>query len=108
MTRLTVAGMALIILGFSLAASAEDMPSTFVHQYTDDVQIVLQPEPCDASNVKKGWAAYAENEKGERAAGCWIRGMQVPNMPPVVEIHLELDGNFIDYTLYQDKFEAKY
>lgn len=108
MTKLAIVVAALFLTGVAMAVNAEERPTKFIHQITEDVQIVLTPDQCNAKNVQKGWVAYAENGKGDRATGCWIHGMKIPNMPEVVEIHLELDGNFFDYRLYKDKFEARY
>lgn len=98
-----------IALAISATAQAEPTAKTFEYQYTEGVKLVLTAEDCVTyKTVHPTWIAYAENDKQERAEGCWTHGMVIPNMPQVIEIHLEHEGNFFDYTLYKDKFEARF
>ena len=85
-------------------AMADEMPKAFVHQYTDTVQIVLLPDVCNKADLSQGWQAYA-TEADKRADGCWIHAKD----GQTVLIWLEISkGNYLDFQLYKDKFEARY
>ena len=93
------------IVFFCGHATAGEMADTFQYQYTDKAKIVLLPDQCDKSNVAMGWMAYAENDEGERAEGCWRHHPD----GETVEIHLNIGGeSYIDYQFFKDRFSAVY
>lgn len=93
------------LLAVSSIAMAEDLPKEFVHQYADNVQIVLTPDDCDKADKSKGWIAYALNtDTQEKAFGCWHHKDEL-----TVELWLSpRDKEYIDMQLYKVKFEPRY
>ena len=89
----------------ALNVQAEEMAKYFVYKYDDTTSIYLLPDQCNKSDVSMGWIAYAENDKKDKAEGCWRHSAD----GLTVEISLDAGGGkYIDYQLWASKFEAKY
>jgi hypothetical protein len=106
---------ALVIASFFMfikAASAEEpIPSEFYMNYTPDVQLVLEYDQCDKSDISRGWSAYAlELSTQRKATGCWLYSQE-----ETVTLHISLGINeqtggeeFLDYRLFKSKFTPRY
>ena len=104
--------IASIFLGASVAnAEDEPIPKEFYMDYTPDVQLVLEYDQCDKSDVSRGWAAYAiELSTQRKATGCWLYSKD-----ETVTIHISIGTDpktggeqFLDYRLYKSKFTPRY
>ena len=100
-----IALLALLATSAGSSAKAEEMAKSFVYQYTPNVEIVLLPDVCDKADLSQGWIAYAENEKHEKANGCWQHSQDGKTIIIVLDIG---DGKYLDYQLYAEKFTARY
>jgi len=89
----------------------EPIPSEFYMNYTPDVQLVLEYEQCDKSDVSRGWSAYAiELSTQRKATGCWLYSQE-----ETVTIHISIGTDpktggeqFLDYRLFKSKFIPRY
>lgn len=94
------------LLAVSSIAIAEELPTMFVHNYADNVQIVLTPDDCDKADKSAGWIAYAMKiDTQDKVFGCWRHdpdGM-------TVDIWVNpKEREYIDFQFYKNKFEPVY
>jgi hypothetical protein len=95
----------------AVASAEEELPSEFYMNYTPDVQLVLEYDQCDKSDVSRGWSAYAvELSTQRKATGCWLYSQE-----ETVTLHISLGVNaqtggeeFLDYRLFKSKFTPRY
>ena len=106
--------LASIFAGAKVASAEEvkePLPSEFYMDYTPDVQLVLQYDQCDKSDISRGWAAYAiELSTQRKATGCWG---YTENETVTIHISIGTDPDtggekFLDYRLYKSKFTPRY
>lgn len=107
--------LASIFVGCKVAYGAEELPnepipSEFYMNYTPDVQLVLEYDQCDKSDISRGWSAYAiELSTNRKATGCWLYSQE-----ETVTIHISLGADetgaerFLDYRLFKSKFKPRY
>jgi len=109
-----VISLASIFAGAKVASAdevKEPIPSEFYMNYTPDVQLVLQYDQCDKSDISRGWSAYAiELSTQRKATGCWLYSQE-----ETVTIHISIGTDpktggeqFLDYRLFKSKFIPRY
>ena len=93
------------LLAISTSALSDELPTSFVHHYTPDVDLVLLADVCNKADLSQGWQAQAKHVDGRTAIGCWIYSKS----GDTVLMYLEIEaGKYLDYEIYKDKFEARY
>lgn len=109
-----IISLASIFVGANYASAEEKqdpIPTEFYMDYTPDVQLVLEYDQCDKSDISRGWSAYAiELSTQRKATGCWLYSQE-----ETVTIHISIGTDpetggekFLDYRLFKSKFTPRY
>jgi hypothetical protein len=98
--------MALLFIGFLWGVFTEavaqdnavidpDVPDKYVMHYTEEVDLVLYPTECTASDPSNGYKAKALHvPSGEAVQGCWRRSGRGGQH---IELHLRNGKNIYSY-----------